>query len=212
MVAGATGIDLFLLVVDAREGPKPQTLEHLRILRLLGVDEGVVAVSKADAADPEQLAASRAAVERLLTGCEIVTVSAVEGSGSTSSSTGSGGLLPVSGRGPLQARRGCMPTARSASPAWGPSSPERCGRGRSRPATACGCCRRDTRLGCEACRCTARRSSVPRRGAASPSPSRRSATGGRRSATRSSPRGASSSPTASTSSSRKPGICRRPHG
>src|SRR5215203_3519728 len=42
MVAGATGIDLFLLVVDAAEGPRPQTHEHLRILRLLGVERGVV--------------------------------------------------------------------------------------------------------------------------------------------------------------------------
>ena len=81
MVAGATGIDLFLLVVDAREGPKPQTFEHLRILRLLGVDAGVVAVTKADAADPEQIAATRAAAGRLVTGCEIVTVSALERSG-----------------------------------------------------------------------------------------------------------------------------------
>ena len=38
MVAGATGIDLFLLVVDANEGTRPQTHEHLAILRLLGVD------------------------------------------------------------------------------------------------------------------------------------------------------------------------------
>ena len=53
MVAGATGIDLFLLVVDAREGARAQTHEHLAILRLLGVDSGVVAVTKADAADPE---------------------------------------------------------------------------------------------------------------------------------------------------------------
>ena len=37
MVAGATGIDLFLLVIDAAEGARPQTLEHLAILRLLGV-------------------------------------------------------------------------------------------------------------------------------------------------------------------------------
>ena len=36
MVAGASGIDLFLLVVDAGEGPRAQTHEHLRILRLLG--------------------------------------------------------------------------------------------------------------------------------------------------------------------------------
>ena len=38
MVAGATGIDLFLLVIDAAEGARPQTHEHLAILRLLGID------------------------------------------------------------------------------------------------------------------------------------------------------------------------------
>ena len=38
MVAGATGIDLFLLVIDAAEGARPQTLEHLAILRLLGIE------------------------------------------------------------------------------------------------------------------------------------------------------------------------------
>jgi selenocysteine-specific elongation factor len=53
MVAGATGIDLFLLVVDAGEGARPQTHEHLAILRLLGVERGVVAVTKIDAVDPE---------------------------------------------------------------------------------------------------------------------------------------------------------------
>src|SRR5437868_7908541 len=43
MVAGATGIDLFLLVIDAAEGARPQTHEHLAVLRLLGVETGVVA-------------------------------------------------------------------------------------------------------------------------------------------------------------------------
>ena len=56
MVAGATGIDLFLLVIDGREGARPQTHEHLAILRLLGVDRGVVAITKADAVDAETLA------------------------------------------------------------------------------------------------------------------------------------------------------------
>src|SRR4051812_46826075 len=55
MVAGATGIDLFLLVVDAAEGARPQTYEHLAVLRLLGVDHGVVAVTKADSVDRETL-------------------------------------------------------------------------------------------------------------------------------------------------------------
>ncbi|MGL6278976.1 MAG: GTP-binding protein, partial [Gaiella sp.] len=53
MVAGATGIDLFLLVIDAAEGARPQTHEHLAILRLLGVEHGVVAVTKIDAVDEE---------------------------------------------------------------------------------------------------------------------------------------------------------------
>ena len=55
MVAGATGIDLFLLVVDAAEGARAQTHEHLAILRLLGIDRGVVAVTKADLVDDETL-------------------------------------------------------------------------------------------------------------------------------------------------------------
>src|SRR3954463_7926672 len=55
MVAGASGIDLFLLVIDAGEGARPQTHEHLAILRLLGVGRGVVAVTKADAVDAETL-------------------------------------------------------------------------------------------------------------------------------------------------------------
>ena len=55
MVAGATGIDLFLLVIDAAEGARPQTHEHLAILRLLGIDRGVVAVTKSDAVDEETL-------------------------------------------------------------------------------------------------------------------------------------------------------------
>ena len=78
MVAGATGIDLFLLVVDAREGPMPQTLEHLEILRLLGVECGVVALTKADAVDADQLAVSDARVAALLPGAERIVVSAVD--------------------------------------------------------------------------------------------------------------------------------------
>ncbi len=78
MVAGATGIDLFLLVIDAREGPRAQTHEHLAILRLLGVDDGVVAVTKADAADPE---AALAQARELVPAAEAVAVSAKTGLG-----------------------------------------------------------------------------------------------------------------------------------
>jgi len=53
MVAGATGVDLALLVVAADEGVMPQTTEHLAILRFLGVTRGVVALTKCDlASDP----------------------------------------------------------------------------------------------------------------------------------------------------------------
>jgi selenocysteine-specific elongation factor len=81
MVAGATGIDLFLLVVDAREGPRPQTHEHLRILRLLGISSGVVAVTKADAVDGQRLAASLDEARELVDGRPVVSVSAKDGSG-----------------------------------------------------------------------------------------------------------------------------------
>ncbi len=53
MLAGATGIDLLLLVVAADEGPMPQTREHLLIARLLGVRSGVVALTKVDRVETE---------------------------------------------------------------------------------------------------------------------------------------------------------------
>ncbi|MGD8866684.1 MAG: selenocysteine-specific translation elongation factor, partial [Gemmatimonadales bacterium] len=53
MLAGATGVDLLLLVVAGDEGPMPQTREHLWIARLLGVRRGVVAITKSDLVDAE---------------------------------------------------------------------------------------------------------------------------------------------------------------
>jgi selenocysteine-specific elongation factor len=81
MVAGATGIDLFLLVVDAAEGARPQTHEHLAILRLLGIERGVVAVTKADAVDAETLALAVEEARELVPGAEAVAVSAKTGAG-----------------------------------------------------------------------------------------------------------------------------------
>jgi selenocysteine-specific elongation factor len=52
MVAGATGVDLYLMVVAADDGVMPQTIEHAEVLSALGVTAGVVAVTKADVADP----------------------------------------------------------------------------------------------------------------------------------------------------------------
>jgi len=81
MVAGATGIDLFLLVVDAGEGPRPQTYEHLAILRLLGIERGVVVVTKADAVDEETLELAIEVARELVAGSEVVAVSARTGAG-----------------------------------------------------------------------------------------------------------------------------------
>src|SRR6187551_1539094 len=81
MVAGATGIDLFLLVIDAAEGARPQTHEHLAILRLLGIERGVVAVTKADAVDAETLDLALAEAHELLPDAEAVAVSAKSGEG-----------------------------------------------------------------------------------------------------------------------------------
>ena len=81
MVGGASGIDLFLLVIDANEGARPQTHEHVAILRLLGVEHGVVAVTKADSVDAETLELARDEAAELVPGAEVVTVSAKTGLG-----------------------------------------------------------------------------------------------------------------------------------
>jgi len=78
MVAGATGIDMYLACVAADDGVMPQTREHLAVLRQLGVSEGVVAVTKADVGDPEPAAEE---VLELAPGAEVVPVSALARTG-----------------------------------------------------------------------------------------------------------------------------------
>src|ERR1700754_3291515 len=78
MVAGATGIDVYLMVIAADDGVMPQTREHATVLAALGVTSGVVAITKSDLADPARAAAEAA---ELLPGAEIVAVSARTGAG-----------------------------------------------------------------------------------------------------------------------------------
>lgn len=78
MVAGATGIDLYLMVIAADDGVMPQTREHAAVLRALDVRRGIVAVTKSDLADPE-LAMLEAG--ELLPEAEVVAVSARAGTG-----------------------------------------------------------------------------------------------------------------------------------
>ena len=66
MLAGASGLDLALLVVAADDGVMPQTREHLAILELLGIPRLLVALTKADRVDAERLAEVRQEVSALL--------------------------------------------------------------------------------------------------------------------------------------------------
>ena len=78
MVAGATGIDLYLLCVAADDGVMAQTVEHVAVLRHLGVANGAVAITKSDVADPARAAAE---VRELVPGAQPVAVSARTGEG-----------------------------------------------------------------------------------------------------------------------------------
>jgi selenocysteine-specific elongation factor len=68
MVAGASGMDGVILVVAADDGVMPQTREHLDILTLLGVQHGLVALTKADRVKPDELELVREEVRDLLQG------------------------------------------------------------------------------------------------------------------------------------------------
>ena len=86
MLAGASGIDVVLLVVAANESVMPQTREHFDICRLLGVTKGVVALSKCDLVDGEMLELVQLETRELLEGtplaeAPIVAVSARSGVG-----------------------------------------------------------------------------------------------------------------------------------
>lgn len=86
MLAGATGIDLALLVVSARESVKPQTREHLEILRLLGIRHGVIALTMCDLVDADTREVVELEVRELVQGtfladAPILATAAVTGQG-----------------------------------------------------------------------------------------------------------------------------------
>ena len=86
MLAGAAGIDLVLLVIAADESIKLQTREHFDICRLLGVKNGVVALTKSDLVDAETLTLVQVEIEEylrgsFLAGAPIVPVSSKSGDG-----------------------------------------------------------------------------------------------------------------------------------
>lgn len=86
MLAGAAGVDAVCLVVAADDGVRPQTREHLAICHLLGLRQGVVAISKCDLAPAARIARVRGEIAALLQGtflaaAPVLEVSAVSGQG-----------------------------------------------------------------------------------------------------------------------------------
>ena len=86
MLAGVGGIDLALLIVAANEGVMPQTREHLAILDLLGVQKGIVVITKKDLVDEDLLTLVRMDVEEQVNGtvmsaAPVLAVSALTGDG-----------------------------------------------------------------------------------------------------------------------------------
>ncbi|MCX6596222.1 MAG: selenocysteine-specific translation elongation factor [Acidobacteria bacterium] len=86
MLAGVTGIDIVLFVVSAEESIKPQTREHFDICRLLGLERGIIALTKTDLVDAEMVELVRMEVEELVAGsflesASIHAVSAITGAG-----------------------------------------------------------------------------------------------------------------------------------
>ncbi len=86
MLAGVHGIDAVLLVIAADEGPMPQTREHLAIIDLLGIEHGVVVLTKSDLVDEAWLRLVRDDVMALVAGSSLRQAPIV----SVSSSTGAG--------------------------------------------------------------------------------------------------------------------------
>src|SRR3989442_4927939 len=86
MLAGVHGMDAVLLVIAADEGPMPQTREHLAIIDLLGIEHGVVVLTKADLVDEAWLGVVRDDVTALVAGSSLLQA-AID---AVSSSTGAG--------------------------------------------------------------------------------------------------------------------------
>ena len=81
MISGIRGVDVGMLVVDAHEGVMPQTLEHVRILDLLGVRDMLAVITKTDRVAPAQVQALDAALRGLLPAAPVFPVSNLSGAG-----------------------------------------------------------------------------------------------------------------------------------
>ena len=78
MIAGVSGVDIALLVIDAGEGWKPQTEEHLGILEVLGITHGVIALTKCDRVDEMERQLRRDEIQQRITSSTITWIDIVE--------------------------------------------------------------------------------------------------------------------------------------
>ena len=83
MVAGASGLDLLMLVIAADEGVMPQTREHLAICELLGIDRGLVVLTKADLVDEEMLELATEEVRDILADGPLANIAILSASAET---------------------------------------------------------------------------------------------------------------------------------
>jgi selenocysteine-specific elongation factor len=86
MLSGAYGMDIVLFVVDAKEGVQEQTLEHLAILDLLGISNGILVMTKSDLATADELSEAAEMTQEMLIGTSLegiptVSVSSITGAG-----------------------------------------------------------------------------------------------------------------------------------
>ncbi|MDH5186376.1 MAG: GTP-binding protein, partial [candidate division WOR-3 bacterium] len=86
MLAGASTIDLVILVIAADDGIMPQTLEHFEITQLLGIKKGIIVVTKKDLVDNEWLELIKSDIENMVKGsllenAAIISVSSLTGEG-----------------------------------------------------------------------------------------------------------------------------------
>ena len=82
MISGVSSIDMALIVIAADDGPMPQTLEHLEVLRLLGVSEFTVVITRIDRVDCARLEEAKREVEELLDcSCPVFPVNNLDGTG-----------------------------------------------------------------------------------------------------------------------------------
>jgi selenocysteine-specific elongation factor len=86
MLAGASTIDLVLLVIAADDGIMPQTLEHFEITKMLGIKKGIIVITKKDLVDNEWLELIKADIKKMVEGsflanAPMVSVSSITGEG-----------------------------------------------------------------------------------------------------------------------------------